>query len=115
MKKNKGIPRHGKCTNCGQCCGPIPIGDNELKKIIAFLKNVPESEKERLRNQPREYLTCEFRDTEKNNCFIYEVRPTICRLFGVTAGLDCPNGNSYNINGREHVLKIKNGKLRKIL
>lgn len=35
---------------------------------------------------------CQFRDVERRQCFIYSVRPVICRLFGMTEWLPCPLG-----------------------
>ena len=48
--------------------------------------------------------TCPFRDEKNKKCMIYDVRPIICKLFGVTKGMKCKNGNSCNIDGHKHIL-----------
>ena len=87
------IPPHFNCDSCGGCCGPVPIDDKEYKEIKEYcIKN---------KVKPILYLdyTCPFRDEKAKKCMIYEVRPMICKLFGVAEGMTCKNGNSCNING----------------
>ena len=92
MDKSFLIPIH-KCKNCGACCGPIPINVNEYKKINDYVR----------KNKPAYHtylsaeLACKFR--VKGKCSIYEVRPTLCRLMGVTKGMQCINGNTKELNG----------------
>lgn len=86
------IPKHSKCKNCGECCGPVPINEIEGKAIREFLnKNKPKYNKE------YNFLLCKFRIDGK--CSIYPVRPVLCRLMGVTRGMSCINGNSHDIDG----------------
>ncbi|MGL5713374.1 MAG: YkgJ family cysteine cluster protein [Paraclostridium sp.] len=97
------IPPHLNCNNCGGCCGPVPISEREYKLIYDYCieNNVV----------PILYLedyTCPFRDNKKKVCLIYEVRPTICKLFGVSEGMECDNGNTYNMNGYKYILKDPN-------
>lgn len=90
------IPKHSKCINCGSCCGPVPIGKKEATKIQKFVdKNKPSF------NKTIDSLSCKFRVNGK--CSIYPVRPTLCKLFGVTQGMECINGNSENINGFKYL------------
>lgn len=99
------IPKHVKCTNCGGCCGPVFANATELDKIRAYVKEhgiLPRD------NDP---ITCLFRDEEEKRCIIYPVRPMICRLMGVSKGMQCPNGNTVEIEGdtfmdldKQHVL-----------
>lgn len=48
-------------------------------------------QRERLKNQKRDRLTCPLRDIEKKRCSVYSVRPKICELYGYVEGLRCPN------------------------
>ena len=92
------IPPHFKCNNCGECCGPVPISEKEYNKIkkyciennIVPIKNID--------------IICPFRDTINKKCTIYEVRPTLCKLMGVTKGMFCPNGNTYELNGHKYII-----------
>lgn len=99
------IPKHKNCKNCGGCCGPVPINNFEYKTIQNYVDiNKPKY------NKKTDFMTCKFR--VDGCCSIYKVRPTLCKLFGVTKGMNCPNGNSYNIDGfkilnKQHKNKIK--------
>lgn len=99
------IPKHTKCSNCGRCCGPVPISQSEEIKIRKFVKKMDIFTKQRLTNQlkGKDFLTCQFRDTEQNKCAIYPVRPLLCKLFGISIGLECCNGNSAYINGYKYL------------
>ena len=99
------IPEHTKCTNCGECCGPIMGELHEVKRIKEYFNNLPEEYKEQLKNQKREPLDCQFRDHDNKKCAVYKVRPIICRLMGVTEGMKCPNGNTTEIDGHQFMGK----------
>lgn len=43
-------------------------------------------------------------------CLIYEVRPVICRLFGVTEGMQCVFGNTCEIDGHPYIASIASSK-----
>lgn len=76
-----------KCLNCGGCCGPVPVSNEEEKKIKKFItKN-----KLKIKKAKKFSIDCKFR--VDNKCQIYEVRPEICRNFGTCSGkfLKCPN------------------------
>lgn len=92
------IPKHDKCINCGYCCGVIPVNRQELETIQNYIAKHPEV-LEVARREKANDLTCPFRDDRKKQCAIYPVRPVICRLFGVVEGMNCPQGNSHNLNG----------------
>lgn len=89
------IPSHN-CKNCGACCGPVPISMKEFHEIVAYVKKHKPKY-----NKNNDNLTCKFR--VDGRCSIYSVRPILCRLFGVTHGLNCINGNQFNINGRKYL------------
>lgn len=90
------IPEHKNCKNCGGCCGIIPATIpevNTIRNYIAVHGINPIKQK-----SP---AICPFRDNKAKKCLIYPVRPTICRLMGVTKGMQCPNGNTCEIDGEK--------------
>lgn len=44
------IPKHKNCTNCGICCGPIIVSDNELKMIKQYVSDHPDIKKKSKEN-----------------------------------------------------------------
>lgn len=92
---NNFIPHHD-CKNCGECCGPVPINEKEYKEISKYVVvNKPKYNKE------NDVLECKFR--VENNCSIYTVRPTLCRIMGVVKGMECSHGNSKNLDGTKFI------------
>jgi Fe-S-cluster containining protein len=78
------------CQGCrGLCCGPVPITEQELRKIKKKVKSMPAKIRSSLRNQPRHYGTCMFYDLDQDRCGIHSVRPEICRAFGYHKNLVC--------------------------
>lgn len=98
------IPAHTNCRNCGKCCGVIPVTDDELTSIRSYLESHPFSR--RYASQHTGHITCPFRDDKMKCCLIYEVRPVICRLFGVTEGMQCVFGNTCEIDGHPYIASI---------
>ena len=96
------IPAHTNCTNCGECCGPVPLTGEDVARIKSYIRS--HEQPKQAMQQPHGPLECIFRDNEKKSCSIYPVRPMICKLFGVTAGMSCPNGNSAEIDGHPFIL-----------
>ncbi|MGO4306521.1 YkgJ family cysteine cluster protein [Cupriavidus sp. RAF12] len=73
-----------ECTpGCHDCCGPVTTSTEEMSRLPA--KSDAEHEIA-LAN-----LSCPHLDTK--GCSVYAERPLICRLFGTTPRLACPNGN----------------------
>lgn len=91
------IPNHKNCRNCGECCGVIPITKTELEQIKQYVR------KYNIRGLRGKGVTCPFRDESKKRCAIYAVRPIVCRLMGITKGMNCPNGNTCEMNGDKFV------------
>lgn len=92
------IPGHTNCKNCGGCCAIIPCTPDEYREIWDFLDENPEIRAvAKLNSSTPEQ--CPFRDWEQEKCLIYPVRPVICRLMGVTSGMQCRHGNSAEIDG----------------
>ena len=77
------IPKMECKPGCHQCCGPTLWSRAEYETIKHFLENNGRKELEATG------LSCPYLDNEKG-CSIYPVRPLLCRLFGVTEGLECP-------------------------
>lgn len=74
-----------ECKMCGKCCGPHFWFYAEYLVIKDYLQK--RGLKERFAKSL--FDLCPYLD-ENKKCIIYEVRPTICRLFGVVEGLECP-------------------------
>ncbi len=72
-----------ECDRCGRCCGPVPVSQDELVDIREYCQ------RKGVRWIDRGLLVCGFLSQE-NRCRIYEVRPLLCRLYGVITGLRCP-------------------------
>lgn len=83
--------------NCGKCCGPVVVTEQEYGQILRYMKDHGIVPKEN-------GLTCPL--YQEGRCQIYPVRPTLCRLFGHTKKMKCERG--YNVN-------LPNKKIRKIL
>lgn len=76
--------KNGECSNCGQCCSNfLPMPSSEVKRIKRYI------EKNRIVEQKTLFptsditidMTCPFRSEKSRSCLIYDVRPTICRMF----------------------------------
>ncbi|BBH20393.1 hypothetical protein Back11_17380 [Paenibacillus baekrokdamisoli] len=78
------------CQGCkGMCCGPVPVSEQELKRIKKKLKEMPLKIRLELENQQRFYGTCIFYDQDHDKCGIHAVRPAVCRAFGHFNNLVC--------------------------
>lgn len=78
----KSIPVTIKCQGlCQESCGPIALTDVEFDRIADASKITPCTD---------ENGTCSILKSGK--CSAYSVRPVICRLWGITKGMECPFG-----------------------
>lgn len=66
---------------CAESCGPVAMSRVEWERIIETVGYEP---------GPREDMTCPLLDGER--CTVYDVRPTICRLWGAVESMPCPWG-----------------------
>jgi len=89
------------CTNCGFCCGPVPITKREFNRIKRYVKKMSLAEIYRLKGQKKSPIDCIFRDKENDRCSIYPVRPDICKMFGYYEGMECPNNLSFATRSKE--------------
>lgn len=76
------IPTFTCKPGCHDCCGPVLATPRE----VAWLPVVDEQR----RQAAEETLTCPY--IGPNGCTVYADRPLICRLFGTTPRLPCPEG-----------------------
>jgi hypothetical protein len=72
-----------QCTpGCHDCCGPVTTSSEEISRLP--VKSDVEHDK----------ALKEFNCVHlgPNGCTVYDERPLICRLFGTTPNMACPNG-----------------------
>jgi len=77
-----------ECTpGCHDCCGPVTASSEEVARLPAKSDAQHES-------ALAEY-NCPYLGI--NGCEVYAERPLICRLFGTTPRLSCPNGKGPTV------------------
>jgi Fe-S-cluster containining protein len=76
------IPAFECVPGCHDCCGPVTASSEEMARL-------PEKS-EQAHAAALAELSCPH--LGGNGCQIYAERPLICRLFGTTPRLACPNG-----------------------
>lgn len=81
------LPRMRCDTGCGDCCGPVPVDALELHRVREHARAKGITPK-------AQGIVCPF--YQEGKCAVYEVRPTLCVLFGHLRGLKCSRG--YNTN-----------------
>jgi len=91
------IPEHKTCRDCGSCCGPVLVTIPEINMIKSYIADHD------VEIFDGEIIDCPFLNKGKKRCEIYPVRPVICRLMGVSKGMDCRYGNSASINGTKYI------------
>ena len=91
MKKLK-LPVMRCDDGCGECCGIIPVTDQEFHRVRKYIKEHD--------IKPQVHVlspeTCPF--YQGGRCAVYPVRPMICQVYGhaPVPNLTCPRG--YNTN-----------------
>ena len=75
------IPSFACKPGCHDCCGPVTASSEEVSRLP--MKSDAEHD-EALAEFNCPYLG-------EKGCEVYEERPLICRLFGTTPSLPCPN------------------------
>lgn len=78
------IPSFECVPGCHDCCGPVTASSTEMARLPVKSEAVHEAALADLR--------CPHLGV--NGCEAYEERPLICRLFGTTPSLPCPNGRA---------------------
>lgn len=76
------IPGFACVPGCHDCCGPVTASSEEMARLP--VKSAAE----------HDAALAEFNCVHlgPQGCQVYEQRPLICRLFGTTPNLPCPNG-----------------------
>jgi hypothetical protein len=77
------IPSFVCKPGCHDCCGPVTTSTQEMAWLP--VKTAEEH------NAALAQLSCPHLGA--NGCEVYDDRPLICRLFGTTPTLACPNGH----------------------
>lgn len=75
------IPTFSCTPGCHDCCGPVTASSEEVSRLP--VKSDQEHE------IALAELNCPY--LGENGCEVYEERPLICRLFGTTPNMPCPN------------------------
>ena len=76
------IPSFRCIVGCHDCCGPVTASSEEMARLP--VKTDAEHE------AALAELSCPH--LGEHGCEVYSERPLICRLFGTTPSLLCPNG-----------------------
>ncbi|MET0656206.1 MAG: YkgJ family cysteine cluster protein [Pseudoxanthomonas sp.] len=76
------IPSFRCIVGCHDCCGPVTASSEEMARLP--LKSDAEHE------AALAAWSCPH--LGEHGCEVYDERPLICRLFGTTPSLPCPNG-----------------------
>lgn len=81
------IPTFACTAGCLDCCGPVTASSEEVARLPV------KSDKE------HEIALAEYNCPYlgANGCEVYGERPLICRLFGTTPRLPCPNGKGPTV------------------
>ncbi|WP_435627696.1 YkgJ family cysteine cluster protein [Candidatus Ferrigenium straubiae] len=88
------IPAFQCKEGCYDCCGPVELSRLEYMRCIQASGRSAEDVRLQMQNNQKQGIyTCPLLDANTKKCSVYEVRPAICRLFGVVKGeLICPHG-----------------------
>jgi len=78
----KSIPSFDCVPGCHDCCGPVTASSTEMARLPVKSRAVHDA--------ALAALSCPH--LGENGCQVYDERPLICRLFGTTPSLPCPNG-----------------------
>ena len=76
------IPSFECVPGCHDCCGPVTTSTEEMARLP---RKTAEEQEAALAE-----LNCVHLGPQ--GCTVYEERPLICRLFGTTPRLPCPQG-----------------------
>ena len=76
------IPSFSCTPGCHDCCGPVTASTEEVARLP--IKSDTEHD------VALAELSCPY--LGNNGCEVYDERPLICRVFGTTPSLPCPEG-----------------------
>lgn len=94
-----GLPTFQCKEGCADCCGPVELSRLEYLRCLKASARTAEDVKQQMQNNLKQGIyACPLLDAKTNRCTVYEVRPAICRLFGVVKSqLVCPHGYAPEI------------------
>jgi Fe-S-cluster containining protein len=75
---------------CADSCGPIEASPLERRLLAAHGVRLPSVEDALMEMLAGGDGKCPA--LREGRCSVYDVRPTICRLWGVVEGMPCPHG-----------------------
>jgi hypothetical protein len=75
---------------CAESCGPIEASTEERALLVERGVNLPSVGQAMTAFFMDGDYTCPALKDER--CSVYDVRPTICRLWGAVEGMPCPHG-----------------------
>ncbi|MBK7464839.1 MAG: YkgJ family cysteine cluster protein [Betaproteobacteria bacterium] len=78
----RNIPSFECTPGCHDCCGPVTASSHEMAQLPF--------KSDEIHAKALADLSCPH--LGENGCQSYDERPLICRLFGTTPHLPCPNG-----------------------
>lgn len=79
---------HIECKQlCRQCCGPVVQGGALTPLEFERMAGIPPSPVD-----PKDFMACSMLNGETGLCRVYDLRPMICRLWGVVPSMRCPFG-----------------------
>ncbi|HSW12084.1 MAG TPA: YkgJ family cysteine cluster protein [Solimonas sp.] len=81
------IPSFQCVPGCHDCCGPVTASSIEMARLPVKGKAVHDA--------ALADLSCPHLGAQ--GCEVYDERPLICRLFGTTPSLPCPNGRGPEV------------------
>jgi Fe-S-cluster containining protein len=87
------IPSFACVPGCHDCCGPVTASSEEMSR----LPHKTDAEHE----AALEHYNCVHLGPQ--GCEVYDQRPLICRLFGTTASLPCPQGRGPETPIEPHI------------
>jgi uncharacterized protein len=88
MRRLKVLPEMECEVGCGECCGIVPVTEQEYRKVLHVAKAkgiVPKLQG----------ATCPY--YQEGTCSVYDARPFACRLFGHVEEMTCFRGHNVNI------------------
>lgn len=96
------VPSFECRQGCADCCGPIEMSRLEYYRVVkASGRNAGEIRGQMERNLKRGNYRCPMLHPKTNRCTVYQVRPAICRLFGVVKDkMLCPHGCGADVAER---------------
>lgn len=79
---------HIECKRmCRECCGPVIQSGSLTRLEFDRLAGVAPSPVD-----PKDFMACSLLNGETGECRVYDLRPMICRLWGLSTNMVCPAG-----------------------